>query len=213
MTHCKRMVLRVSSEFGAIVLAAGQSERFQSNKFLADVSGQPLLQRTLTPFIELKPYIKALCVVTGAYTAELQPLLQELAVKQSHNADYKLGGMSSSIKRGLIGVQEQVISYLGVFIHPGDIPFILRQDLLTMISTQEMNCSKIVIPTFEGRKGHPLLIHSSLIHELSNLKESRQGLRGFLVDHSDEIDFAASSNPGILHDIDYPRDLEGIALI
>lgn len=208
-----QMVTSVSSEFGAIILAAGQSARFQANKFLADVNGQPLLQRTLTPFLELKSCIKALCVVTGAYTAELQPLMQKLEVIQSHNSAYRSGGMSSSIQRGLMCLQEQAIDFLGVFMHPGDIPFIVRQDLRIMISTQAMNHSKIVIPTFKGRKGHPLLIHSTLIPELFALEERRQGLRGFLAHHSNEIDLAVSSNPGILYDIDYPRDLEGISFV
>jgi molybdenum cofactor cytidylyltransferase len=195
-------------EYGVIILAAGRSRRFQENKFLADINGRPLLEKTLDPFLKLDSQIKIVIVVTGAYTEELKPLLQKLKVIQVHNQAYATGGMSSSVKKGLTCLQDQLEKLNGVFIHPGDIPFILSQDLLRMIAFLEEKSKLIIIPTFENRRGHPLLLHSSLIAELHTLKERDQGLRGFLSRSSEKIAFVPLNNPGILQDIDYLEDLE-----
>ncbi|MFX0115786.1 MAG: NTP transferase domain-containing protein [Candidatus Hodarchaeota archaeon] len=197
-------------QYGVIILAAGQSRRFQENKFLVHINGIPLLQRTLDPFLELASRIKTVIVVTGAYTEELKPLLQKLKAKQVHNQVYTTGGMSSSVRKGLACLQDELEELNGVFIHPGDIPFILSQDLLRMIVFLEEKIKLIIIPTYKKRRGHPLLVHSSLIGELNTIKERNQGLRGFLSKYSEEIGFIPLNNPGILQDIDYPEDLERI---
>jgi molybdenum cofactor cytidylyltransferase len=198
-----------NNHYGAIILAAGRSTRFQSNKFLAVIDGIPLIQQTLMPFLELASRIKAIFVVTGAYTNDLKILLQELNVKQVHNPLFSSGGMSSSVKIGISHLQEDSKKIQGIFIHPGDIPFLEPDDLLKMIDAFEKSQKRIFIPIFNERRGHPLLVHMSIVNELKSLKEEKTGLRGFLASHSNEIEFVVSNNQGILRDVDRPEDLMG----
>ncbi|MHA2494093.1 MAG: nucleotidyltransferase family protein [Candidatus Hodarchaeales archaeon] len=195
------------SQYGALILAAGSSSRFQSNKFLAVIDGIPLIHKTLMPFLELESRIKAVYVVTGAYTDDLKTLLRELNVKQLHNPLFSSGGMSSSVKIGISHLQKDSRKIRGIFVHPGDIPFLETDDLLTMIDAFERSLKRIFIPTFGERRGHPLLIHMSIANELKSLREEKRGLRGFLADHSNEIEYVASNNHGILRDVDSPEDI------
>ena len=85
----------------ALILAAGQSKRFKSNKLVVKFKDKLLIERTLEPFLKLPYQIRSIFVVTGAFTNELRPILNHLQVNQIHNEFYASGGMSSSIKIGV----------------------------------------------------------------------------------------------------------------
>ncbi|MFX0092875.1 MAG: NTP transferase domain-containing protein [Candidatus Hodarchaeota archaeon] len=201
---------KIKHHYCALILAAGQSKRFKSNKLAVRFKDKLLIERTLEPFFKLQYQIRSIFVVTGAYSNELQPILNHLQVKQIHNEFYASGGMSSSIKIGVKQISNNIENFNGLFIHPGDIPFISGEDLILMINALENSQKKIIIPTHDKKRGHPLLVHSSLMDKLLDLEEHRKGLKGFLTDFKDAIEFVNSRNPGILYDIDSPDDLEKI---
>ncbi len=191
----------------AIILAAGTSSRFKSNKLLSILNGKKLIERTLEPFIELNNTIKKICVVTGADYDEINSLFDNSGVDLVHNPKY-MGGMSSSVKIGLECLKDRIIDFEGIFIHPGDIPFILKEDLLMMIDHLNLFPEKIVIPSYVGKKGHPLLVPPKYIDDMLKIDERSEGLRGFLKNNHKHIKFVIVENQGILRDIDYPEDLE-----
>jgi molybdenum cofactor cytidylyltransferase len=197
-----------NKQYGVIILAAGQSKRFKSNKLLVTIKEKTIIERTLQPFTELRNIISKICVVTGAYTEELKSVLNGLQINFVHNPDFEYGGMSSSIKVGLNCVKYQEKKIDGIFIHPGDIPFIKTDDILAIIRFHENTGSKIIVPTYENQKGHPLFIDKSLIDSLNYVSEEKQGLRGILNEYQNEIQLVECKNSGILHDIDTVEELQ-----
>ncbi|MHA2249432.1 MAG: nucleotidyltransferase family protein [Candidatus Kariarchaeaceae archaeon] len=188
--------------YAALILAAGQSTRFGGNKFVAQIKEQPLIKKTIQPFSNT---CQSVTVVTGAYTEELKSLLNSLKVTQIHNPGYLYNGMSGSIKIGLKLINLENI--YGLFIHPGDIPFVTEDDLQLMIDSLESSDLDIIIPTYGGEMGHPLLIRNQLVPLLNKLDNSREGLRSFVKDYSDRVLLVNSPNKDILVDIDTKKDL------
>lgn len=67
--------------------------------------------------------------------------------------------------------------------------------------------SRIAIPTYGGKDGHPIFIRGDAIERI--LKYSGEGgLRGAIECSGYEIERIELSDPGILHDADTPKDYE-----
>lgn len=63
----------------------------------------------------------------------------------------------------------------------------------------------IVVPVFEGRRGHPVALHRDLWEELAQLKGDA-GARTIL--HRHAVHTVEVSDAGIVRDVDLPSDLE-----
>lgn len=194
------------STYSVIVLAAGKSERFQSNKLLARIDNHVMIERTLQPFYQLQPKIRKIFVITGTFSEELRPYIGKFGAYELYNPKPDQG-MSSSVKVGLNSFFSDPIQDAAIFIHPADIPLIQSSDLTRMIEVFEKTGSSIIIPTFKGRRGHPLLISSTIIEEVVKITDENQGMRGYLDDNHEKILYIPLSNEGILKDIDKPEDI------
>ena len=134
-------------------------------------------------------------IVIGGYNIDkLAPVLDKYSkVKLVHNENYELG-MFSSVIKGFKHTEGDK-----VFIIPGDYPLVSHDVYKSLLEINE----NIVIPTYKGIKGHPVLMSKKMISFLhsatgiSNLREfiSEQGFATLEVDC-----------PGILMDIDTPED-------
>ncbi|MHA2168346.1 MAG: nucleotidyltransferase family protein [Candidatus Kariarchaeaceae archaeon] len=195
------------STYSVIILAAGRSERFQSNKLLAKIDNQVLIERTLQPFYQLRSKIRKILVITGTFTDELRPYIVKFGAIEVSNTDPDQG-MSSSVKVGLNSYLSDPNPDTAIFIHPADTPFVETSDLTQMIEAFEKTGSSIIIPTFEGRRGHPLLISSNIIEDVVKISDDNEGMRGYLSDNQKEILYLPLSNEGILKDIDKPEDIK-----
>ena len=67
------------------------------------------------------------------------------------------------------------------------------------------NAGKIVVPSYQMRRGHPWLVERSLWGEIFELGGG-QSLRGFLNQHANEIDYLLTDRSSILADLDTPED-------
>jgi molybdenum cofactor cytidylyltransferase len=110
--------------------------------------------------------------------------------------------MTSSFKTGL-----QLLSHVdAVFLVLGDEPIFEPEFLRLMIGQMEKNRGEalIVSPIHKGKKGHPLLFHSRLFEEISNLKNS-QTIRDVVHRHADKL-VAVEAPQWTIMDIDTPED-------
>ena len=104
---------------GAIVLAAGASQRFGAdNKLLASIGGEPLVRRVVQALV--RGGIADIVVVTGHERALIEAALDALPVRFAHNENWA-SGMASSIVTGVSALPAAVD---GAFIVPGDMPFL-----------------------------------------------------------------------------------------
>lgn len=178
-----------------IVLAAGLSSRAGTNKLTLDVYGKTVIEQCILGMYDI---CSRIIVVGGHRIEDIKHILYNYPkVKLIYNEDY-LSGMFSSIKKGMENIRESRF-----FLIPGDYPLISIKTYKDMIAIDK----DIVIPVYNGKRGHPLLMKSYLIDEI--LKNSfYKTLRDFIA--VKESTFINIDDPGILIDIDTMEDYNRI---
>lgn len=136
-----------------------------------------------------------LVVVTGHDHDRVQAVAQNEKAEVIHNEDYD-SGMGRSIACGTRGTP----NHDGWLIWPGDMPYVRPETARHVIGAFDPN--RPVVPTFRGRRGHPVLFPSLFARQLGRLGKDR-GARDLLAD-AIEVE---TDDPAILTDIDRPGDL------
>jgi molybdenum cofactor cytidylyltransferase len=197
----------------AIVPAAGKGERFSQSaghasraagagrtKMLADVGGQPMLNRTIRCLLDggvTEVVVVLAPEMEGAMTSVA--LLADARVRIAVNPDPSRG-MFSSIQIGMAATTGDPILVL-----PGDMPFV-KAETVTALLVAYAREPRLISPQCDGRRGHPIVLPSPLrsiitavdpSHELSTFLEPLKAGR-LIVDVDDR---------GILRDIDFVTDL------
>ncbi|MEM1665184.1 MAG: nucleotidyltransferase family protein [Zestosphaera sp.] len=197
----------------AVILAAGKSTRFPTNKLLYEVLVEgvkaPLVRHTTSKFVE-SGIFKEVIVVVGFQSELVRKSLTGLNVKFVVNENYE-SGMSSSVVKGVKAVSKEANV---VAIHPGDVPYVRVSTLkaLTEYAGELLKESDafIVVPRLASsmRGGHPLIIGKGLLKGVYQISEEELGLKGFLRRHSDRIHYYDTDDIGILRDIDTLDDVK-----
>ena len=92
-------------------------------------------------------------------------------------------------------------------IWPGDMPAIRTETALHAISVARPG--RIVVPTFDGRRGHPVVFSREFRDDLLLLRGD-SGARLILERYPEAVDMIAVSDPGILFDVDTTDDLRNM---
>jgi len=177
-----------------VVLAAGYSSRAGTNKLLLELGGQSILARCVETMSEV---CQRVIVVGGHRFQEIESAVAGLPdVSLVYNEDYP-EGMFSSVLKGIGQVMTDRF-----FLCPGDYPLIQKQTYLDLFAVD----NTIIVPTYKGRSGHPVLIDTGLVPAIINGEHDNLGSfikanRPLLV----EVD-----DPGILTDIDTLADYKNM---
>lgn len=180
-----------------IVLAAGRSTRFgNGNKLTAMLDGIPVIRRVADAAIASG--VSEVVVVTN--DAAIRESLAGLGIRF-----VPFGGdaMGSSIAAG-VAASSDADAWL---IWPGDMPLVRPATAARVAAA--FNPDAPVVPTFGGRRGHPVLFPGRLRSRLTALSQDR-GARSVLTDAGSVIEVTVD-DPDILFDIDSPSDLEAAA--
>jgi molybdenum cofactor cytidylyltransferase len=189
---------------GAVLLAAGASTRFGSgSKLLADFGGEPLVRRVARRLLDCA--LTDLLVVTGREPEACRRALEQLPLRFAHNADWQ-GGMGVSIATGVAALEPGLG---GVFIVPGDMPFLSAALLTRMQSAFDRSgAHAIVYPaTPDGEQRNPVLWPARLFDALASLS-GREGAKPLLVRHAGESIAVCEANLATFADVDTAADLE-----
>ena len=150
-----------------ILLAAGLSERFGSSKALAEIKGQPIIKR-LQKMI-LKTLVDETVIVLGARQELLVPhVFKHKKITSVYNKHYKFG-QTSSIQTALKILSADT---KGFFILPVDFPMVASSTIQALIDEFNKNPDGIIIPAFEGRRGHPPLFSAKFKDQILSLPRS-----------------------------------------
>lgn len=153
-----------------ILLSAGLSHRFGFPKALAKLNGETVIEQLQRMLI--KSQVDEIIVVLGAHADKIKPhLLNHKKLKVVYNKDYNFG-QTSSFKVGLRSISDGVE---GVLLIPVDHPLIEQQTVDTLIRCFRDNSPLIVLPAFNGKKGHPPLFSVRLKEEFFAL-DNESGL-------------------------------------
>ena len=183
----------------AIILAAGESKRMGKLKQALPFGGSTILEQTVDNLLGSK--IGELIVVLGYRAQEIMKKLASRPVRIAVNPAYEQG-MSTSIISGLNLVDDKAQA---VMLALADQPFI-GSEIIDRLIEEYINHDKgIVIPTFRGSRGNPVIFSIRYKTELSGLKGDVGG-REIIGEHSDDVHEVPVDSESISVDIDTLSD-------
>jgi len=178
-----------------VVLAAGLSTRSKRFKMTLPLGDKTVIEATIDGML---PYVDRAIVVVGWCAERLRALLGERPnLALVYNAQYR-EGMFSSVRAGIAQV-----SAARFFLVPGDQPLVSPEVYERLLSVE----GAIAIPTHRGRKGHPVLLDSSLVPEIL-AQPAEATLRDF-VERTGCVTVEVDDE-GILIDLDTAEDYAAI---
>jgi molybdenum cofactor cytidylyltransferase len=187
----------------AIILAAGESKRMGRPKLLLLAGGQAIIEKVVYNFLHSN--VDEVIVVLGHHWKEVASLIKDKPIKVVINNDY-VKGMSSSITKGLSSLNPETDAF---FIVLGDQPLIEKDLINTIIKSFEENNKGIIVPTFQGEKGHPVLFSAKYKNEFSILTGDEGGKRIISL-HKEDILEVEIDTDAILIDMDEEKDYQYI---
>ncbi len=183
----------------AIVLAAGESKRMKTPKMLLPFRGKTIIQTTIGNIVDSE--INNILVVLGAFAGEILTVIEDMPVNHCINDKYSRG-MLSSVQYGFRHLPSE---YGAALVFPGDQPMIQACLINKVIASYHKSGRGIVVPVWQGRRGHPLLIDNKYRKEIELLDEN-VGLRALARRYSRDVFEVVSDSPDIIKDIDTKED-------
>jgi len=183
----------------AIILAAGSSKRMGTQKLLLPYKGSTMIESVVNNVLASKA--DRVMVVLGADREKVIRALEGRPVDFCHNAEHRQG-MLSSVLCGFRALPEDANAAL-VFL--GDQPEIPPHVTNAVIDAYNDDIKGIVIPVYNHRRGHPLLVDLKYRREIDKL-DLEQGLRSLMHHFPQDVLEVEVDDPGILVDIDTEED-------
>ena len=184
-----------------ILLAAGASTRFGSNKLLHPLAGQtPIALPSLANLRSAVPHVIAV-VRPGSPVLENGLSEAGATVILCANAD---DGMGASLATA-VGASGDVTGWV---IALADMPYV-RPETIVKIAASLAAGAAIVAPAFRGERGHPVGMSARFRAQLEALSGD-EGARAVLVQNADLVKLIDVDDAGVCRDIDTPADLHRV---
>ena len=143
-----------------------------------------------------KAGVETIVVVVGHRADEVREALSKHSLIFAFNPD-PTSEMGASIVAGVRGLPQTCRAVLIALVdHPAVPPTVVS----TLLETWE-NGARLVIPTWKGRGGHPVLVDLSFMSELLTLNV-KGGLRALFDTHRNEVTRIDVDSPFIARDMD-----------
>lgn len=190
-----------------ILLAAGRSERFGSDKRLREINGRPLIYYSLRACIEST--LRSIFVVVETSRTQTANLVENLFPRNPKirviENPLAIRGQMSSVKAGLRALPPDVN---GAMIVLADMPLITPEliDRLTRVFDER---GTVVVPESGGTQYHPRILPRSLFPQFLALDDSEKGT-GVLGALGDQITTVRVPDRNLFRDVDKPGDLIGV---
>ncbi len=184
-----------STMVSAILLAAGEAKRMGKLKQLMPLGSTTMVEQTIDNL--LSSGVSEVIVVLGHKAEEVRKRIAGRPIKIVVNPIY-LQGMATSIAAGLKSVDSQAQA---VMLALADQPFVDSPTINRLIEEFQNHDKGIAIPTYKGRRGHPLIFSIKYKAPLSRLKGDIGG-REIIKRHPEDILEVAVDCEGIVIDID-----------
>ncbi len=186
----------------AILLSAGESSRMGKPKALLDWFGKPLVLAQAHALIE--GGANRVIVVTGAHHNEISLAIADEPNTTIANNPHWIRGKTTSIKTGLDQLNPDCQTIIVLAVDQPRPAWVVNQALHSHIASQRPTTS----PRHSGHGGHPLLFDISLLPELSNISEEREGLREVMKRYDQNMNRVYFDNPIVRFDLNTPEDYE-----
>ncbi len=178
----------------AIILAAGKSVRMGQPKMLLPWGKTTVLGKVIETVRSAG--VEDIVVVTHS------TLVSSLAQEGVRLALNNNGDMLDSIQAGL---RAQAPEAEATLICLGDQPQVQAGSVRSVCEAFHADGSRLVVPSYQMRRGHPWLIARDLWGDLLTMTAPAT-MRDFLNVHASEIRYVECETPSILQDLDTPDD-------
>lgn len=184
-----------------IILAAGFSSRAGTFKMELPFGEKKLIERAVE---SIPDFVSRIIIVTGHEHHRIENITRQYPANRvvtSFNRDYEKG-MFSSVREGVRRIEGEAF-----FIMPGDFPFITPPVFDTLLKTLQTADEgiNVFIPTFNGRKGHPVLMKKTMVKQI--LDETVDSTLKTVINRNNFLTVDAG-HEGILIDVDTPGDYD-----
>jgi molybdenum cofactor cytidylyltransferase len=183
----------------SIVLAAGLSSRMGHLKPLLPYGNRCVIEQVASVLLDSP--VDEVLIVTGFKNKAIEARLKNLPVTLVFNPNYASGEMLASLQTGLSAVNPDSDAILLAL---GDQPAIQKNIVEKVVDAHQKNRGSIIIPSYNKRRGHPLIIPRKYWKEILLLNQ-RHTLRDFLrsINNIFHVEVYTSS---ILRDMDTMTD-------
>jgi CTP:molybdopterin cytidylyltransferase MocA len=191
----------------ALIPAAGTSSRMGRPKLALPLGDGTILGHVVIALRQAG--IQQILVVVGPHVPELLPLAQSAGAAVLLLAKPTVE-MRATIEQGLCWLETKFRprhedSWLLV---PADHPTLSPTVIGQLLRAQAENPHySILVPTFQGQRGHPALLSWQHVAGIRKLP-AHQGLNGYLRQHADATLELPVASADILRDLDTPEDYE-----
>jgi molybdenum cofactor cytidylyltransferase len=185
----------------AILLAAGQSKRMGELKQLMPFGQSTIVEQAVDNL--LGSAVDEVIVVVGYKAEDVIKAIAAKPIKLVINPDYEQG-MSTSIIAGLNLVHSGV---RGIMLALGDQPLVDSQTIDRLMDEFYNHDKGIVVPTYQGRRGHPIIFAIKYKQQLLELSGDVGG-RQIVKDHPDDVLEVAVDAESIVADFDTTDDYQ-----
>jgi molybdenum cofactor cytidylyltransferase len=183
----------------AILLGAGESRRMGVNKLSLPWGSRTIFERSLHSLLQSE-VDEVIVVINKKMRAFVIPL-RGPKIRVLLNPFYKKG-MSTSIRRGLRAIRPET---RGILIALGDQPYLKPRTVNTLIHAFKRKKGEIIVPTYRGRRGHPVIFDRKYGVELSKLRGD-SGARAIIEKHSEKVFRVRIKSQAVVKDIDLWED-------
>ncbi len=183
----------------AIILAAGQSKRMGKPKPLLRFGDKTFLEQIIS-VLKLSD-VDRITVVLGAEAETIKNSVDLSETRVVVNKDYLKGQLSSLIT----AIEDTPEETEAVLLCLADAPFVSKEVVNKIVSKFRETNNPIIVPVFNGKRGHPTLFSKSLFNELLNAPQD-QGARYVLYSNEEKVLEVEISESGFLISIDTPDE-------
>ena len=186
----------------AVILSAGASSRMGRPKALLPYREGTFLEHLIE--VTRHEQIGVTRVVLGAGGEEIQTAAKLDPAMVAFNPDWE-NGQLSSIQAGLRSIQGIVTD--GIVLCPVDHPLVSARLVSDLIDKFYESKKAIVLPTFNARRGHPVIFARSLYPELLNAP-AEKGARAVVWAHAADVLEVPTEEEGVVLNLNDPDMLK-----
>jgi molybdenum cofactor cytidylyltransferase len=176
----------------AAILSAGESRRMGQPKALLPYRGRTFLEHLLE--ITRHPRVGIQRVVLGACAKDILARVPLEPAMVVINANWPLGQLSS-IQAAVRSLPRDTTE--GLLVCPVDHPLISAGLVAALVAAFDSSDKAIVLPTYNGQRGHPVLFRAKLFDELL-AAPADTGARAVVWAHADEVLEVPTAEEGVI---------------
>lgn len=187
----------------AVILAAGESRRMGTQKLLLAFGETTVVGAVVGTALASR--VDRVLVVLGADKDDVREEIEPLGINFVVNENFA-EGMLSSVQAGFRALPADAEAAVVML---GDQPFLPARVVDAVVEAFRQSGKGIVVPAFQGRRGHPVLVDLKYRDAVLAL-DPTDGLRRLMHAHPEDIFEAEVEDANILRDMDVPEDYEGV---